>query len=303
MNTVYLKGIVQTTIVDTLSRLLNLDKNMIYLDTTLGDIGCDGLDTVEIIMSIESSLLIEIDDTFLMRGDESGDINEEVTIGKIIDYCFDKVMASILGESATICEPLQSKPKTDDHTLEQRASKTITYEDALNLIQQCTDKKFVSVDTPISELGLDIPGIIEEMVHESSLDLSDDDADLELDETEDGYSVSIDMPIFTWETNPNEIHTIGELFEALAEGWKGDFQAPVSYILNIIARNSSDCQDVWFFEYSSGNDVDINLQKLLKTIEQEYNVSIILKSAAQFGEASIEAICNAIVEYVNSRAE
>lgn len=64
-----------------ISSILGLAIEDVTLDTTLADLGADSLDEVEVMMEIESSFDIHIeDDTFNQGAD-----GEEPTVGHVVD--------------------------------------------------------------------------------------------------------------------------------------------------------------------------------------------------------------------------
>lgn len=93
MNKEYIRGLVQNNVEFIFKTLLNLSDEDISLDSSFAkDFGLDDLDAVEIIMDLEYTLNISIDDEFwTIPEGENTSLNPSLTIQDIIEYCVRKI--------------------------------------------------------------------------------------------------------------------------------------------------------------------------------------------------------------------
>ena len=88
MNKEYIYGLVQNNVEFVFKTLLNFSDKDISLDSSFSkDFGLDDLDAVEIIMALEHTLKISIEDEFwIIHEGKNNSLNPLLTIGDVIDY-------------------------------------------------------------------------------------------------------------------------------------------------------------------------------------------------------------------------
>lgn len=294
MNTEYIQGLAQNTITFILRNFLNLGDEVMYADTSLvRDLGCDPLDTLEVIMAIESNLNITVDDSFLMVDNSGNTVRESLTIGELVDYCTAQISASLCTENATHIEPLPLKP-THIGNSGKKTSVTIDYNQALDMIVECSESKFIPIDTPLSDLGIEPSDVIEYILEYSTLDLSaTEDYDIDFNHDCESSSITIETTAFT---RQGEINTLSEFAEELSEGWNSCIELPSDNYYDWITDS---CRgDGCFCEKNSYQLAGLDVEKLFAKIESVYGVTIDRHLAAQFS-GTVEMLCNQIVEYIN----
>ena len=118
MNKEYIYGLVQNNVEFVFKTLLNFSDKDISLDSSFSkDFGLDDLDAVEIIMALEHTLNISIEDEFwIIHEGKNNSLNPLLTIGDVIDYCVRKIeLALAANENSTV--PFLSELHSDNKNI------------------------------------------------------------------------------------------------------------------------------------------------------------------------------------------
>lgn len=106
----YLYSIAQNTTVLILRSLLNGTEEIFADNTFSEDFGCDGLDIVEIMMTLEFAFNINIDDSLFICGEEGKEtVNPALTVQDVINYCAAEIKNNAEDTSIPAVEPLPHK--------------------------------------------------------------------------------------------------------------------------------------------------------------------------------------------------
>lgn len=119
MNKEYIHGLVQNNVEFVFKTLLNFSDKDISLDSSFSkDFGLDDLDAVEIIMALEYTLNISIEDEFwIIHEGKNNSLNPSLTIGDVIDYCVRKIeLALAANENSTV--PSLSECNSDNKNID-----------------------------------------------------------------------------------------------------------------------------------------------------------------------------------------
>lgn len=93
-NETYIEKLTQNIVLEKLQMVIAIEDVEIYSDSTLcNDLGFDDLDMVNLVMSLEKTLNIFIEDSFYSNSDDA--MNRQLTVQSIIDYCTDKVKKAL----------------------------------------------------------------------------------------------------------------------------------------------------------------------------------------------------------------
>lgn len=99
-NMAYIHSLARNIVLDTLHVQLNIDIEDIHSNSTFSkDLGCDGLDMVELVMSLEQVFGIIIEDSIYVVDDDT--INERFTVLSMINHCADKMEEELITASGT----------------------------------------------------------------------------------------------------------------------------------------------------------------------------------------------------------
>lgn len=91
----YIHSLARNIVLDTLHRQLDIDIEDIHSNSTFSkDLGCDGLDMAELVMSLEQVFDIIIEDSIIMDDDTT--INERFTVLSMINHCADKMEEELI---------------------------------------------------------------------------------------------------------------------------------------------------------------------------------------------------------------
>ncbi len=298
MNLAYIEGFVQNTITSIIRNLLDCDE--IYSDTSIAtDLGCDQLDVLELIMTIEHNLNIPISDDFYIQGDgENACLNDSLTVKDLIDYCVGQVADSIGSEACLSVDPLPSKPNPDSR-LGIIATSEIDYDKALRIFDECAEANYVPLGISLEEIYIDYERVIEYIVQNSSLDLHD--AEFELEDFGDGFAISTEcVTVFEWQNDIEQVNTLAELAAELSEGFDESIEIPSDNYFDWIAYSCSPRD--WYCENNSLQIAGLDCDKFVSIIKDQYGI-LLNHSMISGYQGTVDMFLNELVEYINKRTE